>query len=122
MLLGTYAADFDQQFSCTRSGKIDLLLRKKNQLTKWDIFSHASISTLSLPLSAKDGERLDEEKARLDNVDKAEKGENNTAATSATAANATSAEKGCNSIDINRLRVGFRGRFWDKFRSNFNTG
>ena len=64
-------------------------------------FFHIRIS--SLPLSAKDGERLDEEKARLDNVDKAEKGENNSAnaATATGAANATSApEKGCNSIDI----------------------
>ena len=37
--------------------------------------------TSSLPLSAKDGDRLDEEKARLDNVDKTEKGENNAATT-----------------------------------------
>ena len=42
-------------------------------------------TTYPLPLSAKDGDRLDEEKARLDNVDKTEKGENNTAATSAPA-------------------------------------
>ena len=40
----------------------------------------------SLPLSAKDGDRLDEEKARLDNVDKAEKGETNAAAPAVAAA------------------------------------
>ena len=57
-------------------------------------FFRAHSSTLasrSLPLSAKDGDRLDEEKARLDNVDKAEKGENNTAATEAGTVTATSA-------------------------------
>ena len=66
------------------------LLKKSIYIMGPARFCHIRISSSALPLSAKDGERLDEEKARLDNV---EKGENNTAATatSATAANATSA-------------------------------
>ena len=55
-MLGTYAADFDQQFSCTRSGKIDLLFRKKNQLTKWDIF-FARLHIHSLSPSFSQGRR-----------------------------------------------------------------
>ena len=50
-------------------------------------------ASATLSLSAKDGDRLDEEKARLDNVDKAEKGETNAAAPAAAAAPEKTPEK-----------------------------
>ena len=92
----------NQQMNCflIHSSPLLLLISRKNRNSWFQIlrnrhssklqsdyksglarFFRAHSSTSSLPLSAKDGDRLDEEKARLDNVDKTEKGENNAATT-----------------------------------------